>query len=148
MRGARLEVTAMKLIFGIVSGLLLVAAAPASAHHSFAAEFDASKCSDITGILTRVNYENPHSYIFVNVTNADGKVEEATFQLSSTTNLKRGGADRPTLMRNVGKTVTVRGCASRNGERNRYAAPWIKLADGVVQRVGQDVEGNFGVAEK
>jgi len=138
----------MRLIFGIVSGLLLAAAAPASAHHSFSAEFDASKCSDVTGILTKVNYENPHSYIFVDVKNADGKTVEATFQLSSTTNLKRGGADRPTLMKSVGKTVTVRGCASRNGEPNRYAAPWIKLADGVVQRVGQDVEGNLGVAEQ
>ena len=138
----------MKLIFGIVFSLLLVAAAPASAHHSFGAEFDATKCIDVTGILTKVNYENPHSYIYVNVTNASGKVEEATFQLSSTTNLKRGGADRPTMMRSVGKTVTVRGCPSKNGEPNRYAAPWIKLADGVVQRVGQDVEGNFGVPEQ
>ena len=44
----------------------------------------------------------------------------------------------------VGKEVLVRGCASRNGENNRYAASFIKLADGTVQRVGQDVEGIFG----
>ena len=137
----------MKLISGLVFAALLMAAAPASAHHSFSAEFDATKCRDVTGTLTKVNYENPHSYIFVDVKDASGKTAEATFQLSSTTNLKRGGADRPTMMRSVGKTVTVRGCPSKNGEPNRYAAPWIKLADGVVQRVGQDVEGNFGVAE-
>jgi hypothetical protein len=137
----------MKSIFTMTFSVLLAAAAPASAHHSFSAEFDAAKCVDVTGVLTKVNYENPHSYIFVDVTKPGGKVEEATFQLSSTTNLKRGGADRPTMMRSVGKTVTVRGCPSKNGEPNRYAAPWIKLADGVVQRVGQDVEGNFGVAE-
>jgi hypothetical protein len=138
----------MKSTFGVISALLLGAASPAVAHHSFAAEFDASKCSDITGILTKVNYENPHSYIFVDIKGADGKTEEATFQLSSTTNLKRGGADRPTLMKSVGKQVTVRGCASRNGEKNRYASPWIKLADGTVQRVGQDVEGNLEAPEK
>ncbi len=138
----------MKSTLGVVFGLLLTAAVPASAHHSFSAEFDAKKCVDVTGILSKVNYENPHSYIFVNVTTPAGKVEEATFQLSSTTNLKRGGADRPTMMKSLGKTVTVRGCPSRNGEPNRYAATWIKLADGVVQRVGQDVEGNFGVAEQ
>ena len=138
----------MKWISGIFFSLVLLAAvAPVSAHHSFSAEFDATKCRDVTGILTKVNYENPHSYIFVDVKDASGKVAEATFQLSSTTNLKRGGADRPTMMKSVGKTVTVRGCPSKNGEPNRYAAPWIKLADGVVQRVGQDVEGNFGVAE-
>lgn len=122
--------------------------APASAHHSFSAEFDATRCSDVTGILTKVNYENPHAYLFVDVTTPGGKVEEATFQLSSTTNLKRGGADRPTLMKSVGKTVTVRGCAARTGEPNRYAAPWIKLADGTLQRVGQDVEGNLGAPER
>ena len=134
-------------VIAVAIGLFLIAVAPASAHHSFSAEFDASKCVDVTGTLTKVNYENPHSYIFVDVTKPGGKVEEATFQLSSTTNLKRGGADRPTMMRSVGKSVTVRGCPSKNGEANRYAAPWIKLADGVIQRVGQDVEGNFGVAE-
>ena len=137
----------MKPVSALAIVVLLMAAAPASAHHSFSAEFDATKCRDVTGTLTKVNYENPHSYIFVDVKDASGKVAEATFQLSSTTNLKRGGADRPTMMKSVGKTVTVRGCPSKNGEPNRYAAPWIKLADGVVQRVGQDVEGNFGVAE-
>jgi hypothetical protein len=75
-------------------------------------------------------------------------VVEATFQLSSTTNLKRGGADRPTLMKSVGKQVTVRGCAARTGEPNRYASPWMKLADGTIQRVGQDVEGNLGAPEQ
>ena len=137
----------MKLVFGVVFSVL-AAAAPAFAHHSFSAEFDATKCSDITGVLTKVNYEYPHAYIFVNVTNPDGKVVEASFQLSSTTNLKRGGADRPTLMKSVGKQVTVRGCAARTGEPNRYASPWMKLADGTIQRVGQDVEGNLGAAEQ
>ena len=138
----------MSVMLGIFFSLLLAAAAPASAHHPFSAEFDNTRCSDITGILTKVNYENPHAYIFVDVTDADGTVEEATFQLSSTTNLRRGGATRPTLMRSVGETVTVRGCAARTGEPNRYAAPWMILADGTVQRVGQDVEGNLGVAEQ
>jgi hypothetical protein len=40
--------------------------------------------------------------------------------------------------------VLVRGCASKNGEKNRYAGSFVKLADGTVQRVGQDVEGIFG----
>ena len=73
-----------------------------------------------------------------------GKVESSTFQLSSPSNLKRGGATYGVLNENVGKAVLVRGCASRNGEANRYAASFIKLADGTVQRLGQDVEGIFG----
>jgi hypothetical protein len=130
-------------MFGTLIALLF-AATPAFAHHSFAAEFDAQKCSDITGVLTKVAYENPHSYVWVDVKNAAGKVEASTFQLSSPSNLKRGGATYGVLNGNVGKTVLVRGCASRNGEPNRFAASFIKLSDGTLQRVGQDVEGIFG----
>ena len=117
----------------------MVASAPVSAHHAFAAEFDAKNCSDVTGILTKVAYENPHAYIFLNVNG-----EETTFQLSSTSNLRRGGATPAVLNASLNKEVLVRGCASKNGEKNRYAASFIKLADGTVQRLGQDVEGIFG----
>ena len=130
----------MRVIAGILlSAAVLFASAPASAHHAFAAEFDAKNCADVVGILTKVNYENPHAYLFLNVNG-----EEATFQLSSTSNLRRGGATLAAFNASMSKEVTVRGCASRNGEKNRYAASYIKLADGVVQRVGQDVEGVFG----
>ena len=135
----------MRVTFGISCLLLgLLAASPASAHHAFAVEFDAKNCADITGVLTKVNYENPHAYIFVDTKNAGGQVVPATFQLSSTSNLRRGGATPAVLNASVGKEVVVRGCASRNGEDNRYAASFIKLADGTVQRLGQDVEGVFG----
>ncbi len=134
----------MRLTFSIVFGLLL-AAAPAWAHHAFAVEFDAKKCSDITGVLTKVSYENPHAYIFVDAKEGgSGPVVTKTFQLSSTSNLKRGGATYAAMNASVGKEVLVRGCASRNGEDNRYAASFVKLADGTIQRVGQDVEGVFG----
>jgi hypothetical protein len=130
----------MKATVGIMFCLLvLVVSAPASAHHAFAAEFDAKNCSDVTGILTKVAYENPHAYIFLNVNG-----EETTFQLSSTSNLRRGGATPAVLNASLNKEVLVRGCASKNGEKNRYAASFIKLADGTVQRLGQDVEGIFG----
>jgi hypothetical protein len=91
-----------------------------------------------------VNYENPHAYIFLDVKGAGGQPQQATFQLSSTSNLRRGGATPAVLNGSIGKEVLVRGCASRNGEDNRYAASFIKLADGTVQRLGQDVEGIFG----
>ena len=134
----------MKVTFGIVFSLLLLVAAPASAHHAFAAEFDATSCSDTTGILSRLDYQNPHAYIYLDVTNASGQVEEATFQLSSLSNLRRGGATYGKMNGTIGKEVTVRGCASRNGENLRFAASYIRLPDGSVQRLGQDVEGVFG----
>ena len=134
----------MRVLFGSLLALLVVVAAPASAHHAFAVEFDAKACADVTGVLKKVNYENPHAYLFVEVKNAAGQAEEATFQLSSTSNLKRGGATLPVLNASLNKEVVVRGCGSRNGENNRYAASFIKLADGTIQRLGQDVEGVFG----
>jgi hypothetical protein len=134
----------MKSIVLMFCALVLIAAAPAPAHHAFAVEFDAKNCADITGVLTKVAYENPHAYLFMNVKNAAGQVHEATFQLSSTSNLRRGGATPAVLNASLNKEVLIRGCASRNGEDNRYAASFIKLADGTVQRLGQDVEGVFG----
>jgi hypothetical protein len=128
----------LSLVFCLLSGLLL-ASTSASAHHSFAVEFDAKNCLDISGVLTKVDYQNPHAYIYV-----DAKGVMKTFQLSSPSNLKRGGATVPVMNANIGKEVVVRGCASRNGEDNRYAASFIKLADGTIQRLGQDVEGIFG----
>ena len=123
---------------------ILLAASPAPAHHAFAVEFDAKNCADITGVLTKVSYENPHAYLFMSVKNAAGQAYEATFQLSSTSNLRRGGATPAVLNASLNKEVLIRGCASRNGEDHRYAASFIKLADGTVQRLGQDVEGVFG----
>ncbi len=134
----------MKFTLGIAVALFLAASVPASAHHAFAVEFDAKACADVAGVLRKVNYENPHAYLFVDVKNAAGQTEEATFQLSSTSNLKRGGATLPVLNLSLGKEVVVRGCGSRNGEKNRYAASFIKLTDGTIQRLGQDVEGVFG----
>jgi hypothetical protein len=135
----------MKAAIGFLSALVaLLVPAPAPAHHAFAVEFDARNCADVTGVLTRVNYENPHAYIFLDVKTGEGQTEEATFQLSSTSNLRRGGATPAVLNGNIGKEVVVRGCGSRNGEKNRYAASFIKLADGTIQRLGQDVEGIFG----
>jgi len=139
-----LEAIVMRVTFGIAFALLLAAAVPTSAHHAFAVEFDAKACADVSGVLTKVNYENPHAYLFLDVKNAAGQVEQATFQLSSTSNLRRGGATPAVLNASLNKEVLVRGCGSRNGEKNRYAASFIKLADGTIQRLGQDVEGVFG----
>src|SRR3989338_9929 len=111
----------MNVTVGIVFCLVIgLASSPPSAHHSLAAEFDTTNCSDVTGVLTKVNYENPHAYIFVDVKSAGGQVEEATFQLSSTSNLRRGGATPAALNASLNKEVLIRGCASRNGEKGRY----------------------------
>jgi hypothetical protein len=127
--------------------VVLVTTTSVFAHHSFPAEFDANKCADVTGTLTKVDWQNPHAYFFVNVKNASGEMEEATFQISSLSNLRRGGTSLQTFTDNIGKTLFVRGCASKNGTKNRYAASYMKLPNGEVHRLGQDVEGIFGTKE-
>ena len=121
----------------------LAAAIPASAHHSFAAEFDANKCTDLTGTFTSFEWQNPHGYFHLDVKDTDGSVTSWTFETVSLSTLKRSGTQRKDFADNVGKTVTVRACLAKNGVKNRAAAETIKFPDGQVHRIGQDVEGKF-----
>jgi hypothetical protein len=127
-------------------GLLLLAA-PVYAHHSFAAEFDATKCTDFTGTLTAIDWENPHGYFHVDVKDSSGSVQSWSFQTVSLITLKRSGTTRRDFLDNIGKTVNVRGCLAKNGVKNRAAAETLKLPDGQVRVVGQEVERGAGRRE-
>lgn len=119
---------------------LLSLAVPSYAHHSFAAEFDATKCADFTGTLTAIEWQNPHGYFHVDVKNASGAVEAWTFQTVSIITLKRSGTSRRDFLDNIGKDVFVRGCLAKNGVKYRAAAETMKMSDGQVRIVGQEVE--------
>ena len=112
-------------------------ASPSSAHHSFAAEWDATKCRDFTGTLTKIDWQNPHPYFFVDVKDEKGKVENWSFQAYSPVTLRRNGTDRQVFLDNVNKTVWVRGCLSKTNKPNAAAAGTLKFADGVLRQVGQ-----------
>jgi len=112
--------------FVFVGALACAATRPVLAHHSFSAEFDDTKCGEITGTLVGVDWQNPHPYFFVEGKNAGGAPVKMTFQTSSIANMTR------------------RACASKNGADNRYAGSWIRLPNEPIHRVGQDVEGIFG----
>ena len=115
----------------------LLLAAPLSAHHSFAAEFDGNNCREFTGTLTKVDWQNPHAYFYLDIKDANGKVETWSFQTYALITLKRAGTDRQVFLDNVGKDVWVRGCVAKNGRKNYAAAGTLKFADGQLRQIGQ-----------
>jgi len=121
------------LLVGSLSGLSFTA----SAHHAFAAEFDENNCRDFTGILTDIDWQNPHAFFYMDVTNDNGEVESWSFQTYALITLKRAGTGLDFFKRNVGKEVWVRGCLARNGRENYAAAGFMKAEDGELRQMGQ-----------
>ena len=117
--------------------VLSTATARLHAHHSFAAEWDSKKCRDFTGTLTRLDWQNPHPYFYMDVKDASGTVEHWSFQAYSPVTLRRNGTDRQVFLDNIGKEVFVRGCLSKAGTPFAAAAGTLKFADGVMRQVGQ-----------
>src|SRR5690349_6824757 len=102
---------AMKLdVLGV--GLALSALAiPVSAHHSWTAEYDASKPVSVKGVVSKVEWTNPHTHFYIDVTDASGKVTTWNFEMASTPALERSGWSRKTLP--IGTQVTVEGFGGR-----------------------------------
>src|SRR5437773_10680960 len=107
--------TSMKTlsVFLIVTGLC-AAAAPALAHHSFAAEFDGAKRVKLIGVVTKVEWTNPHVWFYVNVKDeTTGKLVNWGAEMGSPNALNRSGWTRNTMQ--VGMVVTFNGSRSKDG---------------------------------
>lgn len=129
-----------------ISALLAVSlsglAGPSWAHHSIQAQFDINKTITVSGIVSRVEFINPHSYLTVNVKDADGKVTRWAFEMAAAAQLRRGGlsrADRGGLK--PGDEVTVVALAARDGS-NSGLLQELKIADGRQFKFTPDPNGN------
>lgn len=96
------------------SMLCALLALPAAAHHSFGAEYDVNRPITLTGVLTKIEWTNPHTHIYVDVAGADGKVVSWQLEGYPPTALHRLGWRRDVTMK-VGDTITVSGWRARDG---------------------------------
>ena len=116
-----------KTLSVVVSAWLSCAATPALAHHSFAAQYDADKPVRLAGVVTKVEWLNPHARFYVDVADEDGNVVNWNLELASPNILRRNGWTRNFVA--IGDRVSVEGSLARDGTRMANALS-VSLADG------------------
>ena len=117
----------MRVVLIGVVGLLLAAVAPASAHHAFAAEFDSNKPVNFKGVVSKVEWVNPHVWIHVDVKKADGTVEKWAVEGGTPNVLFRRGVTKQSLK--AGQDIVVDGYQAKDGSRRANGRD-LTLPDG------------------
>jgi len=112
---------------GIAAIALLLAGAPALAHHSFSAEFDSNKPIQLKGAVVKVEWINPHTWIHIDVKQPDGSVERWMIEGGTPNTLLRRGLTRESLP--AGTEIIVDGYRAKNGT-NRANGRDVTFPDG------------------
>jgi len=112
----------------MAAALLIAASAPLAAHHSFGAEYDDSKPVTVTGVVTKIDWTNPHSYIFVDVKDTSGQIAPWKFEGYPPGVLYRTGWKRNVTMK-PGDRVTIFGWRARDGSNWAHSRQ-VTFADG------------------
>ena len=116
-----------KVVSLVAGAALLVGTVPLVAHHSFAAEYDANKPVELKGVVTRVEWTNPHARFYLDVKDETGQVTNWNLELASPNVLVRSGWSRTSLR--IGDDVTVSGAQAKDGAKMANARA-VVLADG------------------
>jgi len=102
-----------KFAFLLLGAAMTWAGAPVLAHHSFAAEFNADDPIDLTGVVTKVEWRNPHTFFYLDVETEDGDFENWALEMGSPNGLMRRGWHRNSL--EIGDEVSVVGSRAKDG---------------------------------
>ena len=130
-------------LLALIAGLgLLLAAVPISAHHAFAAEFDANKPVKFRGTVTKVEWVNPHAWVHIDVKGDDGKVTPWMIEAAAPNALLRRGWTKTSLP--IGVEILVEGFQAKDGA-NRANGSVITFTDGKKLFVGSSA-GEPGAA--
>lgn len=116
-------------VVAAVTWLFVAASHPVSAHHSFAAQFDGSKPVTLVGAITRVEWRNPHIWIFFDVKNPDGSSTNWACEGGAPNQLTRQGW-APAMLK-IGESLEVYGYLARDGTKTCNGRTW-KLGDRTV----------------
>ena len=116
-----------------LAAVLCIAAASASAHHSFSAEYDSNKPLTITGAVTKIEWNNPHVYFYTDVRDEKtGKVTNWAWEMGAPAVIARSGWTRTTMK--IGDLVTVTGSQAKSGKPHGNARTVTMTKTG--QRLG------------
>ncbi|HLI82958.1 MAG TPA: DUF6152 family protein [Bryobacteraceae bacterium] len=130
-----------KLALAAAAAGALLVSWPARAHHSFAAEYDASKAIRLRGTLTKIEWTNPHSYFYLDVKDEQGNVVNWTCEAGSPGALSRRGFKRGDLK--LGDTIIVDGYPAKDAS-HLMDARRVTLPDGRIISGGSPGDGGPG----
>lgn len=125
--------------------LLIVMSSAALAHHSFRSQYDADQPLTLTGVVTKIDWMNPHVYFYIDVTDdATGEIETWGFEMGPPHMLERRGWKRNTM--SIGDVIEVHGTRARDGSLTANARQVTMSATGEVlgaaSSEGQTITGN------